>query len=54
PNWNNNCELAVRGRYPPEQVIKFEVHTAQGQLLAVEEIEFELKSNGKYLEYDAL
>jgi len=55
PRWNNkSCASQGRGAYPPEQVFKFEVRTAQGQLLAVEEIPFELKPNGKYLEYDAL
>lgn len=54
PSWNKACEADGRGPHLPEQVIRFEVRTVAGQLLATEKIAFELKSNGKYLEYDGL
>lgn len=54
PSWNKACKADDRGPYLPEQVIHFEVHAQAGQLLAVENIPFDLKSNGKYLEYDGL
>ena len=54
PRWNKDCAIDDRGPYPPDQVVRFEVRTPGGQLLAVEEIPFELRRNGTYLEFDAL
>ena len=54
PSWSKECPADSRGPYPAEQVIVLQVETVGGRLVAREEIAFEVKANGTYLEYDAL